>query len=81
MITYGVGGGMPFFFADRKVFCAREYLAGVGMPLIRQVAHKVSDLNGSGDVNFGSTCRSLMALDVTVSLCPTAQLARIPLMI
>jgi len=49
MITYGGDGVMPFFFAERKVFYARDYPAGVGMPLICQEAHKALDFSGNGN--------------------------------
>lgn len=48
MITYDGDAEMSFCFADRKVFYARDYPAGVGMPLICQEAHEALNLNGSG---------------------------------
>ncbi len=72
---------MPFFFADRKILYQRDYLTGVGMPLIRQDAHKPLNFNGSREVNFGNRCRSLGAFEVIVRVCPVAQLASISPMI
>ena len=56
IITVSADGGMPFFFADRKVFNPRDYPAGVGMPLIRQEAHDASGGSETCDVGDPWTC-------------------------
>ena len=67
MMTYGADGGMPFFLRIEDFLSARlSSWRGNALDLPRGT--QGSGIQRKGEVNFGNTCRSLMALDLIISV-------------